>query len=237
MVPFRSRLVRIPAALLSWLLAVSLHAATTGSAEMEKNASLLIEQWLAKQTNIQTWQADVVQLRQYKTFARPLSSSGKVWFEAPNNFRWEVGSPPVTIAIRKEEELNLLYPRLKRLETFRFDDSGKNEWKESLSLLQAGFPRSRADLLAQFSISGLSLTNDHHVLTLIPRAKMAMQYIPRVDLLIQTNSSELAGTRLFFLDGSMIQNLFTNSVKNSPINRSLFEVGSVEGFKKSEPLK
>src|SRR5678815_5093318 len=50
----------------------------------------LVDSWLNAQTNIQTWTADVVQTRNLKSLARPLSKEGRVWFAAPNRFRWEI---------------------------------------------------------------------------------------------------------------------------------------------------
>src|SRR5438128_2520153 len=64
-----------------------------------------LTQWLNAQTNIQTWEAEVTQTRTLKTLAQPLVSYGHVWFAAPNRFRWEIGNPAQTIAVRLPEQM------------------------------------------------------------------------------------------------------------------------------------
>src|SRR5207253_1472077 len=74
------------------------------------NASLTA--WLSAQTNIQTWSADFAQTRTLKSLTQPLMGTGRVWFAAPNRFRWELGNPAQTIAVRQPDELSVIYPRL-----------------------------------------------------------------------------------------------------------------------------
>src|SRR5215510_7069920 len=94
-------------------LIVLLTAPSVGCAA-ESDAALSI--WLNAQTNIHSWSADFVQTRRFKTLTQPLTESGKVWFVEPNRFRWELGHPPKTIAVRATDEMILLYPFLKRAE-------------------------------------------------------------------------------------------------------------------------
>src|SRR5881394_143888 len=98
-----------------WRLLVVLIAPSAGYGA-ESNSAL--STWLNAQTNIHTWSADFVQTRRFKTLTQPLTESGKVWFAEPNRFRWELGHPPKTIAVRASEEMVLLYPLLKRVERY-----------------------------------------------------------------------------------------------------------------------
>src|SRR5687767_2779037 len=122
--------------------------------------SALVTAWLNAQTNIQTWSADVVQTRNLKSLAQPLTAEGRVWLAAPNRFRWEIGTPPQTIAVRKPDEMLVIYPRLKRAERFLLAQQNAGPFKDTLALLDAGFPRSRADLDARFQIASESVSND-----------------------------------------------------------------------------
>src|SRR5262245_33850193 len=54
----------------------------------------LLATWFARQPNIQTWSADVLQTRALKSLTLPLTATGHVWFAEPNRFRWEIGHPP-----------------------------------------------------------------------------------------------------------------------------------------------
>ena len=70
----------------------------------------LFGQWIAVQTNLQSWSADFTQTRSLKVLAQPLISTGKVWV-APSRFRWELGQPAQTIALRQPDQLVIIYPR------------------------------------------------------------------------------------------------------------------------------
>ena len=109
-------------------------------------ASSALGAWLSSQTNIQTWSATVVQTRTLKALTEPLTASGRVWFAAPDRFRWELGDPPKTIALRVSDEMIVIYPRLKRVERYRLAGDQTGPWRDALALLEAGFPRSQTDL-------------------------------------------------------------------------------------------
>src|SRR6266478_607873 len=67
-------------------------------------ASSVLGAWLNSQTNIQTWSAELIQTRALKSLAQPLTATGHVWFAAPNRFRWELGNPAQTIALRQPDQ-------------------------------------------------------------------------------------------------------------------------------------
>src|SRR3954453_5232517 len=93
---------------------------------LDNNAMLL--GLLNAQTNLQTWEADFVQTRCLKALTQPLTATGHVWFAAPNRFRWELGQPPQTIAVRQTEQLLVIYPRLKRVERYPLDSAKAGPW-------------------------------------------------------------------------------------------------------------
>src|SRR4051812_37750988 len=64
----------------------------------------LLNSFLEGQKKVQTWSAEFVQTRTMKSFAKPLTATGHVWFSAPNRFHWELGQPPQTIAVRGQNE-------------------------------------------------------------------------------------------------------------------------------------
>ena len=56
--------------------------------------------WIKAQANVHTWTADFKQIRELKALTQPLTATGKIWFSAPDHFRWEVMKPAPTIAAR-----------------------------------------------------------------------------------------------------------------------------------------
>jgi outer membrane lipoprotein-sorting protein len=197
-------------------------------------ADAILSKWLGQQTNLQTWTADFVQTRTLKTLAQPLVSTGQVWFAAPQNFRWELGRDQ-TIAIRNDDTMLVLYPRLKRAERYQFELATGKEWKETLSLLQSGFPRSRQDFNRQFTVRGAMETNDLVRLELEPKAPGARKLMPRINLFIAPKMT-LAGTELVFADGSSMRNDFKNARTNAPAE-GRFDLGIPPDFKLVEPLR
>jgi len=199
-------------------------------------ADEIISGWLARQTNIQTWAADFTQTRALKALSQPLVSTGQVWFAAPQNFRWELQKDH-TIAIRNNDTMLVLYPRLKRAEKYDFENAGRSEWKDALALLQSGFPRSRADLDRQFNVLSAAQTNNGALvlLELQPKSLGARKMMPQINVRLNSDLT-LAGTELVFVDGSRMRNDFRN-VQTNPIVTGKFSLDIPPGFTLVEPMK
>jgi outer membrane lipoprotein-sorting protein len=92
-------------------------------------------QWFAVQTNLQSWSADFIQTRSLKVLAQPLVATGKVWVTTPGLFRWELGQPAQTIALRQPNQLLIIYPRLKRAEKYALSATPTGPLKDALALM------------------------------------------------------------------------------------------------------
>jgi outer membrane lipoprotein-sorting protein len=200
-------------------------------------AADLLDKWIAAQANMHTWTADIVQTRNFKTLSQPLVSSGKVWIAVPDRFRWELGQPAQTIALRQQAELTIVYPRLKRVEKYSLSTGQTGPWKDALALLEASFPRSRTNLEAQFQILALTQTNGIANLSLQPRSAAARKFIARLEISFRADDFSPIGTALTFSDGSSLSNVFSHPVLNPPLDPQLFEVKMEPDFTVVEPLK
>ena len=197
----------------------------------------VVSAWLAAQTNIQSWSADLVQTRTLKSLTQPLTATGHVWFEAPNRFRWEIQHPQQTIALRATEELLVIYPRLKRVERIPLTGNQAGPWKDALALLEAGFPRSEADLLRQYNIVSQTVTGDTGHLVLQPKSALAKRMIPQIGVAFDTQDHSLKSTELVFADGSKMRNDFKNPALNPTIEPNLLSAQLPSDYKVVEPLK
>ena len=195
----------------------------------------LTARWLAAQAGTTTWQADVRQTRTLKSLAQPLSAEGRVWFSAPNLFRWELGTPARTVAVRQPEEMWVVYPKLKRAERYALNGPAGGPWRDTLALLEAGFPRSEAELTNRFTILSESSAGELHQLALEPRAAAARRLMPRLTVAFATNDFSLRSTGLTFADGSTLRNEFTNAVANPALPPGLFVAPTGADFKIVEP--
>jgi len=199
-------------------------------------ASSVLGAWLSSQTNIQTWSATVIQTRTLKSLTEPLRATGRVWFAAPDRFRWELGEPPRTIAVRRADEMLILYPNLKRVEKYPLAGNGTGPWRDTLALLEAGFPRSKAELESRFRVMGEQTIQGVYEVTLQPRSASARRLIPQILIAFGIDDFMLRATELQFADGSRMRNDFTNGVLNAKLEESIFAPNLDPTFKVIEPL-
>jgi outer membrane lipoprotein carrier protein len=200
------------------------------------DATELVSGWLRNQTNIQTWSADFVQTRSLKSLTQALISTGQVWFAAPNRFRWELGNPPQTIAVRQPEQMLVIYPKLKRVEKYPLNGA-TGPWRDALALLEAGFPRNRAEMESRFNIQSTQIKADVCELTLQPKSSAARRMMSQIKIAFGTNDFLLRATELQFADGSTMRNDFKNPKLNEKSDESLFSPSIATDFKIVEPLK
>lgn len=196
----------------------------------------VFERWFAAQTNVQTWSADLVQTRSLKILSQPLVSAGKVWVLAPDRFRWELGQPAQTIALRNRDQLLVIYPRLKRAEKYSLGGQ-LGPWKDALALMEASFPRDRAALDGPFRLLSATETNSILQMALQPKSAAARKFMSEIVVSFHTNDFSLAATELRFSDGSSLRNDFSNGVINQPLAPELFEGKLAPDFTVVEPLR
>ena len=196
----------------------------------------VLDKWFAAQADVHTWSADFVQTRTLKTLTQPLVAKGHISFATPNDFRWELGQPAQTIALRHDDDMFVIYPRLKRAENYPMGAGTPTEWRDTMSLLQAGFPRDCKEFESQFQILSLVETNGTWQLALQPKSVFARRMMPELNIGLTTNDFSLASTELVFVDGSRMRNDFTNAVLNPPLDEKLFKWTPPADFKVTNPF-
>ncbi len=204
---------------------------------LASDTNAVLTAWLNAQTNLHSWSAGFTQTRTLKALAQPLTAPGHVWFTAPNRFRWELGNPVQTIAVRQPEQMLVIYPRLKRAERYPLTGDAAGPWKDTLALFEAGFPRSRADLESRFKILSVNEANEGYVVALQPKSAAARRLMPQIRITFMANDSSLRATELVFADGSSMRNDFTNSQFNLKLDEQVFNPKLGPEIKIVEPLK
>lgn len=202
------------------------------SAEAEK----VVELWLSQATNTASWQAHFVQIRSLRVLAQPLTNRGQVVFAPPDRFRWELGQPAETIATRAGDQLLVLYPRLRRAERYSLAAAQSGSMRDALALLDAGFPRSRADLDQKFRWQATLTGAGRCELVLHPRSAAAAKLLPEVGLTLETQPLALLSTRLQFADGSVVRTDFAPPRTNVVVTPDLFAPALPADFTLREPL-
>lgn len=202
-----------------------------------ESAEDFLSAWLETQRGVKTWQAEFVQTRTLPALTEPLRTPGRLWFAVPDRFRWELGTPPQTLALRRTNELLVGYPRLKRVERYPLTGAGDEPWREALALLDAGFPASRAEFDARFRLHSLTRTNDLVTLRLEPRRAGARRFLKELRLTVRASDRTLVANEVRLADGSTLRNDFTNAVANLPLDPGLFEPVWPAEFTLVDPLQ
>lgn len=228
-------MVSLRSHLAAWQVTLALAGFAIGFITPSRGADDVLTKWLDRQATIKTWSANFTQSRMLSTLNQPLVTKGRVEFAAPSRFRWELGEPAQTIAIREPERITILYPRLKRAEQFPLDANASGPWKDAMALLDAGFPRSRTELDERFELKPLVERGDVKVLSMKPRAPGVRKMLDEVQLEFHASTLELVATEMSFKDGSRLRNDFSNSVSNAAIAESQFRAEIPSSFKVMTP--
>jgi outer membrane lipoprotein-sorting protein len=207
-----------------------------GRVQAAESPEMLLHRWLASQTNLQSFAADFVQTRTLRSLAQPLTTPGRLYFAAPSSFRWELGTPPQTIALRHTNRLWVIYPAQKRAERYDLQSAG-SQWRETFALLEAGFPRSRAELETRYRLENLLITNGVLEVTLIPRQMAARRLIPELRLGVAPEENRLCYTSLKMADGSLMRQDYTNAVVNPTRYDAPFTWTPPPDYQVVEPLQ
>lgn len=220
------------------MVSLRAHLAGFGIAAVTLSAiSADISAFLEAQAGLKSWTADFIQTRTLKSLKQPLKTPGHLYFVAPNVFRWELGDPVQTIAVRTSNEVLLLYPPLNRAERYALSPNDRSQWQEMLSLLDAGFPRSQKDMESRFKmLSNRDADGKVHIV-LEPKAASARRWMRQMELVFDSATKSLAATELRFADGSSLRNDFSNERKNAEIAPDLFRPQIPADYKVIEPAK
>lgn len=196
----------------------------------------LVDDWLKAQSSVRAWSADFKQTRELKALTQPLVATGKLWFVAPDRFRWEVMKPAPTLAVRENDELLVVFPKLKRAEKYSLAKIRQGQWKDLMGLLDTGFPRSREEFERQFHVRDVVPITGGQRLLIQPVSALVQKYMPEVDIDISTPDLSLLATSMIFVDGSVLKNEFSNAQKNPQIDDALFHPALGADYKITEPL-
>ncbi|MBT8339957.1 MAG: outer membrane lipoprotein carrier protein LolA [Desulfatitalea sp.] len=220
-----------------WALLFLFMASLQAGAACAADTNSLLDQWLDRQVSINTWSADVAQIRQLKSLTRPLESKGRVWFKQPNRFRWQLGDPPRTIAVRTADALMVIYPLLRQAERYPLNDVSDPAWRQVLTLLEVGFPSDAATFYARYEVVSAQKRDNALHFELRPSAPAARRLLDAVRLKVAADTFRLLATELIFPDGSTMRNLFSNHQLNPDLSDTLFHADLDESFRVVEPLK
>ncbi len=190
-----------------------------------------IKRWIDSQKEVKTFYSEFQQERQLRALKKPIVKPGRLWFAAPDSFRWELGQPPATIALQKsQQDLLVLEPAKKQGKRYTVDELREEGRARGAAFLEAGFPRTYETFDRIFKVTDTTLKNNVYEVTASIRDRKTAVALRKVVFHIDAKSYDLRQLYLRFRDSSSITTTFGKTQKNPRIPASKFEI-DLSGYK------
>jgi len=161
--------------------------------------------------------------------ARPVVSSGKVWFEPPNKFRREVQGSSPSITVSDGKQLWIYYPNFKSAE--RYELGKRSPLDAAVAAVNTALNLENVE--NTFTISG-SKTGKGYELRLLPRSPSMKRTFQTFDLSLDQELF-VSRTEMSQPNGDRIITEYSNQSR-APIPAGTFEFNPPAGTEISTPL-
>jgi chaperone LolA len=174
-------------------------------------------------------QADFQEDKNVRMLNKPIVSSGKIWFQAPNKFRREAKGSSPSITVSDGQQLWIYYPKFHSAEHYSL---GKR------SPLDAGISAITASLNlenveATYHISATKEA-DGYQLQLLPRNPSMKRFLQTFSIRMN-NELQVIRTEMVQPNGDRIVTTYSNETR-APIPASTFEFAPPAGTEVTTPL-
>jgi len=177
-------------------------------------------------------QADFQEDKVIHLLNKPITSSGKVWFQAPNKFRREVRGNSPSVTVSDGQQLWIYYPNFKSAEHYSL---GKHSPVDA-AIATINTALNLENVENMFQISGVKIDPPQagYELELSPRTPSMKRMFRKFDLRI---NAELFVERTEMLqpNGDRIATMYSNHSR-APIPASTFEFTPPPGTDITAPL-
>ncbi len=191
-----------------------------------KNLLAQIRERRASAPNVR---ADFQEQKTIHLLNKPIVSSGKLWFRAPNKFRREVGGNSPSLTVSNGRDLWIYYPNFKSAEHYSL---GKRSPVDAI-IAAINTALNLENVENTFQISGTKAGGGYE-LHLLPRSPSMKRMFQRFDL--RLNSDFVAErTEMVQPDGDQILTIYSNQSR-APIPESTFEFTPPAGTEVTSPL-
>ncbi len=160
---------------------------------------------------------------------KPISSSGKVWFQAPNKFRREVGGNSPSITISDGQQLWIYYPKFQSAEHYSLGK--RSPLDAGIAALTAGLNLENVE--STYHISA-SKAEKGYELELTPRAPSLKRFLQRFTIYL-SDDLEVQRTDMLQPNGDRIVTVYSGETR-APINPNTFEFTPPAGTTITTPL-
>jgi outer membrane lipoprotein carrier protein len=193
----------------------------------------VLKEWLTRQKNVRSLSADFTQTRALRTLRSPIAGNGRLWFMAPDWFRWELGVPAKTIILGTPQGLTVIQPGRKRAE--RKSRAVYGALRDTGALGMIRFPGAGGFEEFQRNVRVLALesSGSRCHLEMLPRDAQSSRALAAIKLDFDTVTGNWLSFEIVTREGSSIRNEFSNVRINPKLGKDVFEY-DLTGFQISD---
>ena len=184
-------------------------------------------------------EADFREEKTLRLLNKPIVSSGKLWFQAPDKFRREVRGNAPSVTISNGRELWIYYPNFKSAE--RYSLGKRSPVDAAIATINTALNLDNVE--NAFSVTGAKIDSpppgsgaagNHYELTLIPRAASMKRLFEKFNL--RLNQDLLAErTEMIQPNGERVITIYSDQSR-APVAASVFEFTPPPGTEITSPL-
>jgi outer membrane lipoprotein carrier protein len=174
-------------------------------------------------------QADFQEEKIIRLMKKPIVSTGKVWFEAPNKFRREVKGNSPSLMVSDGQQLWIYYPTFRSAEHYSLGQHSPLD--KGLAAITAAL--NLENVQSSYQITG-SKNDKGYELELIPRRASVKKLFAKFDLRLNENLL-VDRTEMLSTNGERIVTVYSNQAR-APIPESTFEFTPPSGTEITAPL-
>jgi len=173
--------------------------------------------------------ADFQEQKTIRLLNKPIVSSGKIWFHAPNKFRREIGGNSPSVTVSNGRDLWIYYPNFKSAEHYSL---GKRSPVDA-AIAAINTALNLENVENTFRISGTKIDNGY-ALQLLPRSPSMKRMFQKFDLRLN-NDLVAERTEMTQPNGDQIIATYSNQTR-AAIPAATFEFRPPPGTAISTPL-
>ena len=211
------------------LILISLASMVRGQSLSEADVKNLLARIAERRASSPDVRADFQEQKTMHLLNKPIVSSGKIWFRAPNKFRREVTGNSPSVTVSNGRDLWIYYPNFKSAEHYSL---GKRSPADA-AIAAINTALNLENVEKMFQLSGTKIDNGY-ALQLLPRSPSMKRMFQKFDL--RLNSDLVAArTEMTQPNGDRIVTTYSNQTR-AAIPASTFEFVPPAGTAITTPL-
>lgn len=191
--------------------------------EGAEDVDAFIEKWIGQQKSTRTITAEFVHTRTLPTLRGAQRHPGKLWFQAPSQFRWELGDPAQMVVLRNGDEVLAIQPRRNSVTAIDLKDETSSKGAEYAMLLRHPMAASAEEFQQQFEVQEFSQEESSVLLSLLPRSTEARRSLRGLQLRIERDTGIVSMMELTLRDGATLRTDFHRVLLNRAVDNAIFE--------------